>query len=189
MLNIEKNSKAKGFIKLLRTNLSTGVTETLVDKPNLILYSGADLLAYSLAGYPNAKISHMYIGYNDGNGTFTAPTVDLQDSSPIQDYASPFGYIRLPLTFPASYLNTTNYTHNIPVFSVSISSATAQGGAPFQGSGLPGPSWIYEVALVAALDPTSDNNDVVFSRAQFTPVQYDPSFALTLQWGVQFESN
>lgn len=179
--------KFNGFLKIWRTEKATGKTELIVDKPNLVLYQGADLLAYSLAGRPNAKISHMYVGYIDDASLSPTPSkvIDKQYSDPFSSYVFPYGYLRLPLTFPPTFLNDTNYEHNIPIFTVMITTATAQGGAPFTASG-PTPSWIFEVAAVAALTPSLVTDDKLFSRVSFTPIKYDSSFNLTISWGVKF---
>lgn len=182
----EKSPQFKGFIKIWRTEVKTGLTELVIDKPNTVLYQGADLLAFALAGEANAKISHFYIGFKNSVSSpgGPLPAVDKSNSAPMTAYADPYGYLRLPLTFPVSYFNDTNYVNNIPVFTVMITTATTAGGAAFTDASPA--SWIFEVASVAALNPTDASNDKIFSRVQFTPIQYDSNFNLTISWGVQF---
>lgn len=178
----------RGFIKIWRTNIQTGESELLIDKPNMILYQGADLLSLSLSGRKNAYISHLYIGYhNAATGVFTKPTIDKAYSEPIQDYADPFGYLRLPLTFPATFLNQENYNYNTGVYTVVISSATkwTSASADFQTSASGDPSWIFEIGLVASLNSANDSEDIVFSRANFEPIKYESGYNLTISWGVQ----
>lgn len=175
----------QGFIKIWQSNPVTGEQKLLIDKPNTVLYQGADLLAYALAGVANNKISHMYIGFNN-NLVFTPPVIDKAYSNPFSGFVAPFGYLRIPLTLPASYLADTNYTHNVPIFTTMITSGTSEaGGATFTN----GTSQIYEVGLVAATTPSSSSGDAVFSRANFSQIQYDSSFNLTISWGVKFTAN
>jgi hypothetical protein len=178
MLNIANNARARGFVKVLQTHLSTGVTNTLVEKPNMILYTGANLMAQALAGQPNSKITHMYVGYSNAT-TVNPVTITLSNANPINENTGNLGYLRLPLAYTPSFLRSdNNHENNIPVFSVSVANPTASGGASFT-TGL---SKIFQIALVAEGAAT----DVTFSRAEFTPVEYNSNYALTLQWGVEF---
>jgi hypothetical protein len=188
------NHKGKGFIKVWAVNPKTGDKSLLVDKSNLILNGGADLLAQALAGVSSTGISHIYVGYNTFDGTFTAPVIDREYSVKFPNYGSgsydTYGYLRLPLAYTPSFIGQTGYDNNVVVFTAIISSAGNAHGADFVSSadaGMGNPaSQIFEVGLVAALDPTSSAQDVVFSRANFTPLLYDPNFNLTITWGVQF---
>ncbi len=178
----------QGFIKIWQTNPKTGESELLVDKPNTILYQGADILSLALAGRRNSGISHMYVGFcNDLDGVFTKPTINKEYSNRFQDFADPFGYLRLPLAFPASFLNTTNYENNISIYTTVISASDSQGGATFQASSPA--SWIYEIALVAATEPADDSGDMIFSRANFNAIQYATNYNLTISWGVKFQAS
>lgn len=186
------NFQVKGKIRIFQTDPATGISTELVNKDNMILYSGADLTAYALAGYPNAKISHMYVGFANNATTpdVSSKVIDLGNSNSMTGYTTPYGYLRLPLSFPASYLNDTHYAHNIPVFSVNIAAPVSSGGAAI--SDVSPYSWFFEVALVAAINPSATapySTDLIFSRASFTPIQYNSSYALTISWGVEFIAN
>lgn len=189
---LESPIRYKGFVKVWQTHLKTGACKLLVDQWNTAMYQGADLLAYALAGQANAKISHLYVGYlnsADNPPTTSKPVAKTDTKAQFAAYADPYGYLRLPLTFPVSFASTTNYEHNIPVFTTMItSSAATQGGATFTSSA-PTPSWIFEVASAAALVPSSDSNDVLYARAQFSPIKFDAGYSLTISWGVRFTVN
>lgn len=182
-LHYQGNKDFGGFIKIWQHNSETGASKLIVDQKNTILYGGADLLAYALAGQAHARISHFYVGYNNNAG-FTGPgsPVDKTNSTFLVD--ADYGYLKIPLTFPASYLEEANYQHNIVVFTILLANPNPfrQGASPTFSSS----SKLFEVGLVAALNPDGNNNDVVFSRAQFTPLQYDPGFNLTISWGIKF---
>lgn len=185
-----------GFFQIWKTDIKTAKTELVVDKRNMILYQGADLLAFALAGVKNARISHMYVGYKtaaDITG-FVPPTIDKDYSNQFIDYNNTtgledLGYLRVPLAFTPSYLSTTNYENNTVLFTSVVSNNTVPfGGSDFNDSGDIAPSHLFEVALVASLDPTSAAKDKIFSRANFSPITYDANYNLTITWGIQFNA-
>lgn len=184
------NKAITGFIKIWQTDKSTGESVLLVDQPNMILYSGADITSLALAGVKNSAISHFYVGYYndpDNNGTFPTPIIDKAYSNRFADFATPSGYLRLPLSFPVNFSAAENYRNNIGIYTVVVSADTAAGGASFKASGSD-PSWIYEIALVSALDPSGISGDLVFARAKFTPIRYVLNYNLTISWGIQILS-
>lgn len=190
-----------GFIKIWKTHKETGVSELLISKPNKILYQGSDLLAFALAGIKYAKISHVYVGfknYNDGD-TFDLPIIDKDyNTLPFTSYGVvdgdyvDYGYFRLPLSYsPTFQPSDVTYEHNTVIFTTIMSFDSSPSGqsASFQYADHAGTqSHLFEVALSSALDPTTTTNDQIFSRATFTPIMFDPSYNLTISWGVQFLS-
>lgn len=176
-LNTEKS--LYGFIKIWQTDAATGESSLIVDKPNLILKSGAKLIAHALAGDPAAKIWGMYIGYNN-SASFTPPGITVDYANPFSGFNAPFGYLREPLTFTPNYLSSPGYDENTVLFSTMVTTATKAGGADFTTD-----SRIYEVALVAAKDAADPNRDTVFARTNFNAVQYNSSYNFTITWGVR----
>lgn len=177
------NKQMKGFVKIWKTHKETGKSELVVDKDNLILYMGAQVLSYALSGKPNYNIAAFYIGYNN-NSSFTYPTIDIAYSQPFNQLSIPdgFGYLREPLTFSPSYTSDTNYVDNTSLYTVQIASATAFYGNTFTS----GTSNIYEIALVATPTPGNAAGDLVFSRINFDQITYDSNYSLTLVWGIKF---
>jgi hypothetical protein len=191
----------KGFFKIWKTHKDTGVTELVVDQPNKILYQGADLLAYALGGIKYAKISHVYVGFSnyDDEDVFDLPIIDKNyNTLPFSSYGveggdyEDYGYFRLPLSYtPTFQASSTDYEHNTVVFTTIMSFDASPSGqsAEFQFADNPTTqSHLFEVGLAAALDPTTTNKDQFFSRATFTPIMFDPSYNLTISWGIQFLS-
>lgn len=193
-----KSLEYAGFYKIWKVDKRTGNSELIVDKKNTILYQGADLLAKALAGVRYASISHMYVGYKTTNSIvgFTPPEIDKAYTNKFEDYNTvpaftDLGFLRLPLAFSPAYLSTTNYDNNTVVFTsvvTSSSSPATEACAEFHDSGEADPSYLYEIALVASLDPTSMNSDLLFSRANFEPIVYDTNYNLTISWGINFTS-
>jgi hypothetical protein len=188
-----------GFYKIWRVHKETGEKELLVDNKNLILYGGSDLLALSLGGFRNAKISNMYIGYlNIATGSpITPTTIDKSYSVPFSYYGQPGahedkGYIRAPLAYAPTYqASTSDYDSNQVIFTSVISAnqeSTSGADFLFADDVSLTPSHIFEIALAAALDPATASSDIIFSRASFTPITYDQNYNLSISWGIQFLS-
>lgn len=192
--SLSQESNFKGFIKITAFNPKTGDFKTLIDKPNTVVYSGADLLAKALAGSSYSAITNMYVGFNNDAGfptSPTPPTVNKTDTAQtmIEFYTDNvgdgFGGLRLPLSLIPSYLTTSSsYVNNVVVFTTTVVSATAVAGDAFAA----GTSQIYEVGLVAAGASSTVASDKLFSRAQFDPITYVANYNLTINWGVRFES-
>lgn len=176
ILNADK--ALEGFVKIWKVHPSTGESSLVVDKPNLILRGGTQIIAKALGGAAGFGIYGMYIGYNNAT-SFTPPNIDVGYTSTFSSQSTaPFGYLREPLTFTPNYMSTAGgYVDNTVLFSTMITSAAAAGGAAFTN----GTSNIYEVALIAA--PTT--GDVVFSRTNFTSIKYDSTYNFTITWGVR----
>lgn len=175
------NEDCKGFIKIWSSDSNTGESKLLLEHRNTILYQGADLLAAALTGQANAKITHFYLGYNNAS-SFTPVAVDKANSQFKID--SDYNYLKIPLTFPATFLKEPNYENNIPVFTVLLSNPNDYrvGLTPSFNSS----SKMFEVGLVAALVTGSNTGDKVFARAQFTNITYDSTHNLTISWGIKF---
>ena len=182
MVTIEKlniSNSLEGFVKIWKTDKNTGESQLLVDKKNMILKGGAKIIAHALGGNQYAKIWGMYIGYNNTE-SFVKPGIDVDYSNKFVSYTSPFGYLREPLTFTPTYQTSLGYDENVVLFSTMVTSATKAGGADFNTS-----SRIFEVALVSAVADNDLTKDIVFSRTNFNPIQYNSSYNFTITWGVR----
>jgi hypothetical protein len=185
------NIKMQGFYKIWQVNPLTGERQLLRDNKNLILFGGADLLARAMAGVKYSNISHLYVGYkNHADDNFDKPTNDRAYSFKFSSYSegNKLGYLRVPLAYSPSFLNQPNYENNIAVFTGIVTPGIESNGAGFLADNPANiePSQIFEVALVAATEPAGQGGDVVFSRAHFSPLLYNPSYNLTITWGIQF---
>lgn len=181
-----------GFIKIWKSDPRTGLSELILDKKNTILYSGSDLLAQALSGKANTGISHMYLGYSNDVNT---PTVGYTIAKNATSFSttSPLGYLRAPLTFPATFMTETNYSNNIAVFTVLLNNASSYqvtSGSP--ATLTTSTSAFFELGLIAATDPAgtvnTHPNDKIFARVAFDRITYDSAFNLTVSWGIRFVS-
>lgn len=201
MSELMNTKNYSGFFKIWKTHKNTGEQKLVVDQANKILYQGSDLLAYALAGIKYAKISHVYVGYEnyaDGDA-FELPVVNKDyNTAPFNTYgveAGAFeerGYFRLPLSYSPTFQSSASaYEHNTVIFTTIMaldSSPEGQSADFIFSDGSPTQSHLFEVALASALDPTSSSKDAIFSRATFSPIMFDPSYNLTISWGIQFLS-
>lgn len=178
--NLNAKDSLTGFVKIWKTHQVTGESTLLVDQKNMILKDGAKIIAHALGGNQYAKIWGMYIGYNNGTENFIKPGIDVDYSNKFLNYTAPFGYLREPLTFSPDYQTSPGYDENVVLFSTMVTSATKAGGADFGTS-----SRIYEVALISAVAAEDLTKDVVFSRTNFNPIQYNSSYNFTITWGVR----
>ena len=161
---------AKGMVRLFSFNPKTGQIRSMIEKQNLILYSGADVLARCLAGDATYAISSMLMEFKNlpsPSDPITPPAFDRSggiayynglSSSPDTDY------VRVPLvsspdftTSDAIYYQGNEATY----FAISEGSTGVHGKAFGPGSN----SAVYGAALVATPDPVQPSSDVVFSRA------------------------
>ena len=183
--NYKFNAEARGHVKIWQFNPESGEKKLLVDKDNLILRTGADVMAASLAGQPNSKISHFYIGYTSSGTTPVAPSITVGSTkAELFPTDATHGYLRVPLAFPASFLSEDNYTANVPYFTCFITNGSyTSHGATF-GNGVN----LYTLGLVNAQNPSGSNQDRLFSAISFTPIQYSAANGLAIKLGVTFRA-
>ncbi len=173
---IEKGINISGRIKIWKGD------DLVVDKPNMVLYEGGDIVALAIAGEANSKITHFYVGYYSAAGVFVAPTISKADNrASFEAFTGNFGYLRLPLSVSPSFVADTNYDNNNSVFTTVVTTATPEAGAAF----IPGTSQIYEVGLVCERSPNDKTKDLIFARANFNPITFVSSHNLTISWMIK----
>lgn len=157
-----------GSLKLFSFDPVTRRIFKLVEKKNLILYGGADILALLLAGQNDYRARTMYIEFQnlaDPSDPITPPTFgrdggigyyDGLISSPDRDF------IRIALSVSPSFASSgSDYQNNVVTFF-----GQTAGTAGFHGKsfGESSNSAVFGAALVASPDPQDQSLDVVFSR-------------------------
>jgi len=159
--------QARGDVKIFSFDPKTGIVYRLLEKRNLILYSGADVLASLLAGQ-NTPVNAMYMEFKnlaDPADSITPPAFDREggisyynglSSSPDTDF------LRIPLTVnPTIESSDAVYAGNQVVFF-----GVSEGTVGFHGKSFldTANSAVFGAALVAAPDLTDQSQDMVFSR-------------------------
>jgi hypothetical protein len=179
------NQGAQGHVKIWQFNPESGDKKLLLEKKNLILKTGADVMASALAGLPNSKITHFYVGYTTSGTTPVAPSITAASTKAnVFPTDSTHGYLRVPLAFPPGFLQESGYSGNVPYFTTFITngSFTSSGAAFADGANL------YTLGLVNAQNPSGSNQDRLFSAITFTPITYQVAHGLAITWGVTFRA-
>ena len=185
----------KGGISVFSYNMATKKIAKMVNRKNLILYSGADILARALSGTPGWFVNTIYIEYQNLASPSDSPVIPAYDRtvpSGIGYYnglgASPNGdFLRVPLlTNPLlSSSDPTNYNANQIAFFALSEGATGFFGKLFNPSVN---SCVIGGALIAAPVVDEQSSDVVFSRTYLTPdkILLQSGYQIGLNWILQF---
>ena len=183
--DVALNQKVVGHIKLWEVNPETGEKTLLVEKNNLIVNQGADILANAMAGTPNSAISHFYINYASTSPSLVSPT----STDTIASFASDgtHGYVRIPLAFSPALTNdgSGNYVSNVVYFTSFLTN-----GGNFTTSGLAFTNGVYLYALGLINGGANSNGslDRLFSKTTFGPITWNAANGLAISWGVTFNT-
>lgn len=163
---------------------------TLKHSHNVVLNSGADIMAKAVAG--ELKINGMYFGYDNSGTPYTDPTPPVERMASF--YHSPgagtMNFVRVPTLAMASYTSTDPAYNGNKVQFVAITDGV--GVLPGAGNMLTeGVSQFYGAAL-AWLDPDNYENDVLFSAVSFHDLGSDhfikiANAQLGIRWSLIFE--
>jgi len=185
-LNLDLNTRGKGQIKLFSFNPVTGVIHKMIEKENLVLYSGADILAKLLSGDSRYAVNTMFMEFT--SAAVTVPTFDRTGG--IAYYAGlaadpDIDYLRLPLTVNPQIDSSDDalYVGNRVTF-FGISEGTAGRWGKTFTDGVK----VYGAALAAAVDVNDPTQDVVFSRAYagIDSITKASGFEIGVSWTIQF---
>ena len=150
---------------------------------NLVLYTGADVIAKLLAGASLMNIAAMYIEFTNNIGGWSEPSFDRSsDRSYYTGLSGTEDYISAPLAgLPQTAAGSGNYNDNVATFLAMTSGTQGENSVSF-GSG--SSSVVVGGALVAQPDPDNDSNDVLFSRFYLSSSLAKPAAPaeVVLQW-------
>lgn len=188
----ERYPTPRGDVLFYLFNPKTKQVKKIVEKRNLVLYSGADILARLLSGDAKFAVGAMYIEFKnlaDPSDPITPPPFDRTGgiayynglaSSPDTDF------LRVPLAVsPAFTASSTDYEGNQVTFF-----AQTEGLSGFHGK-LFGPannSAVYGAGLIATPDLPDQSQDRVFSRvyAGIDKVLKESGFEIGVTWTIRF---
>jgi len=184
---------AKGRARFFLFNPNTGQIKQIIDTQNLVLYSGADILAKCLSGDTTYAVASMYLEFKnlaDPGDPITPPAFDREGgigyyndlaSSPDTDY------LRVPLMTAPDFSSSDAdlYTGNQALF-FAMSEGTT--GIHAKAFGPATNSAVYGAALVATPDPLVPANDVVFSRTYtgIGKILKEAGFEIGVSWTMRF---
>ena len=180
---------ARGIVRLFSFDEKTGRIARMVEKHNLILFDGADILARVLTGDPKYAVGTMYMEFKNTTLPITPPVFDrgggaayyagLQPSSDVD-------FLRIPLTIlPTIEPSDSNYEGNqITFFGISEGS-TGFWGRAFNPTVH---SKVYGAALVATPDISDQSQDKVFSRVYsgIDEIPKELGFGIGITWVIRF---
>ena len=160
---------ASGVARFFSFDEETKVIKKMVVTKNLILFSGADILAQALAGTPGYKVSTLYLEFkNLAMPGDPVPIPSFDRTGGVAYYnglasSLDIDYLRIPLQISPSFgtSDETDYENNRVTF-VGISEGTLGFHGKLFGSGAN--SAVYGAALVASPAPDDQTQDRVFSR-------------------------
>jgi hypothetical protein len=160
----------------------------VIERRNLIVYSGADVLARLLAGQPKYAPNAMYLEFkNTGGSSVPAPSYGRGLATEYyQTLASDVDFLRIPLMVtPFLSASDNNYKNNqVTYFATSqgVAGAKAISPLPFNTN-----SVVYGAALVAMPDLNDVSQDVVFSRVytEIGSIQKEVGHEIGVTWTIQ----
>lgn len=160
--------KAHGIVRLFLFDKATKRITQVIERHNLILFSGADILGQCLAGNPQFAVSSMYLEFKNlpsPSTPITPPTYDRTGG--VGYYNGLIGspdtdFIRVPLTVnPDISASGPAYESNRITFFGMTEGTVGFHGKQFNPSVN---SAVFGAALVATPQPGDQSKDVVFSR-------------------------
>lgn len=176
-------AKPEGFIRIFSQDKRGNIIQA-VETPNLIVYSGADIVARCLAWQQLYFPRVVYFEFENTAGVPTPPTPTRADDdlSYYTALASPKDYIRVPIGINPS-LDTTDvskYASNRVTYYAMTDATEGEHSVPFSAGSN---SKVYGAALIAAPDLNDPTQDVIMSRVYFTAVAKGDS-QIGIQWQI-----
>jgi hypothetical protein len=185
--------QAQGKVCLFSFDPTTGRMRKVIHRANLVLYSGADILAKLLAGTAGYSVTTMYLEFKnlaDPSDPITPPAFDRTggiayytglSSSPDVDY------LRVPLV---SLPDLTSSDGDIYDFNQAAFFAMSEGIAGVHGKTFSSAanSAVYGAALAATPDPGDPTADLVFSRVYtgIDKILKETGFEIGVTWDILF---
>lgn len=179
----------EGHFRMSAYSPLTKESRILVDRRNTIMTPAALICARGLAGLPNSKISHLYLGYNN-NDAYPSGGYTISSSTPGFVQNANTGFLRIPLTFEPSITDGSDDA-KLVTFSALVNQPTGfvTTGSPALNSGGANGSDFFEAGLVCQTDPNGSpsnfDDDLLLARIAFERLAYDSAFNLTVSWGIK----
>jgi hypothetical protein len=165
--------------------------------PNLVLYEWGAIQGRGLLGEPGARITHMYLEFENSGDPDTpavAPSLGRGADQGIEYYNSlsvsaDRDYLRVPLVAGtlASSDETLYPKGNLPTFFAQTSGVEGVWGKPFSDAEN---SRIFGAALVALVDEDDPTQDLVYSRIYLDAANQQvklPTSQVGVEWEMRFK--
>lgn len=183
--------QARGIVRFSSFDPVTGRVRRLIQRRNLILYSGADILAQLVSG-AGAPVNMMYLEFKNlasPGDAITPPSFDRSGGVTYYDglAGSPdTDFLRVPLiTNPSLAASSSDYSGNQVTFF-----GQSEGTAGFHGKTF-GPgvnSAVFGAALVSAARIDDQSEDLVYSRVYsgIDKILKEAGFEIGVTWTTRF---
>ena len=176
----------KGRPRFFLFNPKTGEIRKVIERDNLVLYSGADILAKLLSGASEYAVKTMYLEFAN-TASPVVPTFDRTGGLAYYNgLTGDYDFLRVPLQVsPALSSSDAVYANNIVSFyGISEGAVGVLGKAFSYAAG----SNVFGAALVASPNPGEQSEDVVFSRVYtgIGKIPKEAGFEIGVLWPVQF---
>src|ERR1035437_7283048 len=162
------------------------IIHKVIERKNLIVFSGADILARLLANQSKYVPGGMYMEFkNTGGSSVTPPSYDRSNATEYyQALAGGADFLRIPLQItPLLSASGSNYRNNqVTFFATTQGVAGAKNALAFNTS-----SVVYGAALVAIPELDDISQDVVFSRVytEIGSIQKATGHEIGVTWTIQ----
>jgi hypothetical protein len=187
---------AQGFVRLFSFDPATNLVKKVIESKNLVLYSGADIMARLLGGQSSYAVNTMYLEFKNlplPTDPIVNPSFTREDGI---DYYNGLissldtDFLRVPLVVNPNITSSgVLYEGNQATFF-----GISEGSVGFHGKTF-GPSVnsaVYGAALIAAPDPLSQSEDLVFSRyyagspGWTDKILAEAGFQIGVTWTIRF---
>lgn len=165
----------------------TNQIHKMIERTNLVTFSGADMLAQLMAKQPQFAPGGMYMEFKNTGGTAVSPPSYNRSGATeyFQTLSGGADFMRIPLQVtPLLSKSNDNYKNNqVTYFATTQGLAGAKNSTPFNNN-----SVVYGAALVAIPVLDDISQDVVFSRVytEIGSIQKVSGHEIGVTWTVQF---
>lgn len=189
VLPVECYCNYSGFVRIYSFDPVTGKIDRVVEGPNLVMYSGADIMARLVAGdrsYTPAAIYFEYENLVDPGNVPVPPAYSRSDGIGYYNgLASPRDYLRVPITVTPTISSSDEdkYDGNQTTFFAITSGSEGVHGLPFSEANN---SKVFGYAIAATPIPEDPQNDVIFSRTYKEGILKTTGRQIGIQWPLRF---
>jgi len=179
--------KPNGFIRAFSLDEGGNILQ-LIEKPNLIVYSGADVVARCLAWQELYVPRVIYFEFSNATPPTVSPTRADDSLSYYENLYLATGdedYLRVPISVTplTTSSDASKYDANVVTY-YSLTAGTAGEGGGVTFSEAAG-SKVYGAALVAAPDLNDKTKDVIMSRVYFSSSLSKGPAQVGIQWEIE----
>jgi hypothetical protein len=182
----------KGLVRFYTREQATKRVVKTIERPNLVLFEGADVLAQLLSGARGYHVNTMYLEFKNlaaPGDAITPPSFDRGDGIAYYNgliSSTDIDFLRVPLTVsPLVEPSSGDYAGNQATFFGISEGTLGFHGKPFLPSSN---SAVFGAALIAAPDPSDQSQDKVYARVYtgIDKILKATGFEIGVTWTTRF---